>query len=77
LQITNTAYVQEEIEIEDDFLTIYTDRYGDNFISSISNVDFGYDNAQFINYVIQVITNNKISDVILPGILFQIYLTNN
>ncbi|EFN74850.1 Antichymotrypsin-2 [Camponotus floridanus] len=67
LQITNTAYVQEGIEIMDDFLTIYTHTYSNNFISFLSYIDFEYiDNAQYINYAIQVITNNKISDVILP-----------
>lgn len=64
LQITNTAYIQEEIEIIDDFLPIYKN----NFISLLVKVDFRNDThaAKIINLLIRGITNNKMSDVMFP-----------
>jgi len=75
LQITNKAYVHEEIELVGHFSKIHWD----NFISEILKIDFGNNirAATFINLMVQSETNDKIFDVILPGILFQIYVTNN
>jgi len=67
------VYVHEDSYFVGDFLTMYMN----NFISLVSNIDFGYNTVKFINSIIELITNDMISDVIFPGILYQIYLTNN
>lgn len=74
LQMTNTAYIEKEIEFVGNFLTMYTN----NFISLITKIDFRNNifAAKIINSIVQIVSNT-LFDVISSGIWFQIYLTNN
>lgn len=74
LNIANAAYIQKEVDLMGDFLSICMNI----FQSAISKINFknNVHAAETINLWVQMATHNKISDIISPGILLTCMINN-
>lgn len=74
LHIANAAYIQKEVDLTGDFLSICMNI----FQSAITKINFknNVHAAETINSWVQMATYNKISNIISPGILLTCVINN-